>query len=133
MVEMTVESTRSVMDRYWTGDHDDVNVLAPDVVFRMMATGEEYRTPQGVSEGLQNFYRGAFEATAEMRRVIIDAGSAVFEGDVVGRHTVEFAGVPATGRDVRIPLVVVYDVRDDAISEARVYSEVPVFLAQVTG
>lgn len=133
MEKMTVESTRAVMERYWLGAHADTGIMAPDVVFRMMATGEEFHTPQGVMDMLQAFYHGAFEATVETRSVIIDAGSAVFEGAVVGQHTGEFAGVPATGRDVRIPIAVVYDVRDERIVEGRVYLEVPVFLAQVSG
>jgi hypothetical protein len=31
------------------------------------------------------------------------------KGDFVGKHIGEFAGIPATGKDVRVPLCVVYD------------------------
>jgi predicted ester cyclase len=49
----------------------------------------------------------------------------------IGRHTGEFAGVPATDKDVRVPLAVFYDLRDDMITEGRVHFDVSAFLAQV--
>lgn len=124
-------TTRDVIQRYLDSDHGDTRAMAPDVVFRLMATGDEYRTPDGVQGLLEFFYHQAFDATAERTRLVVDGGTAVFEGFVVGRHTGEFAGVAATGKQVRIPLAVVYDVRDGAIVEGRVYVEIPAFLAQV--
>ena len=108
-------------------------MMSPDVVFRLMPTGEEHRTPEGVLAMLQGFYHGAFEATAELRQLVVGEGHAALEGTVVGTHTGEFAGVAATGKEVRVPIAVFYDLADDKITEGRVYLEVPVFLAQVTG
>jgi predicted ester cyclase len=62
---------------------------------------------------------------------VFGEGVAVLEADFVGRPIGEFAGVPATGKDVRVPLAVVYDVRDGVIVQGRVYFETPAFLAQV--
>jgi len=81
---------------------------------------------------LDFFYHVAFDARAETKHVIVDDGIAVLEADFVGRHIGEFAGVPATGKDVRVPLAVIYDVRDDRIVEGRVYFEIPAFLAQIS-
>lgn len=129
--QMTVEETREVMERYIGAEHGDVGTMADDVVFRVMATGDEHRTPAGVLAMLGYFYHGAFEATAETHKVVFAPGSAVLEADFVGRHIGEFAGVAATGRDVRVPLCVCYDLRDGKIVEGRVYFEIPSFLAQV--
>jgi steroid delta-isomerase-like uncharacterized protein len=121
------------MEKYAGSDHSDTSMMSPDVVFRLMPTGEEYRTPEGVLAMLQGFYHGAFEATAEIRELVVGEGRAALEGTVVGKHTGDFAGVPASGKDVRIPLAVFYDLADDQITEGRIYLEVPVFLAQVSG
>jgi len=131
--EMRVEETRRVMERYVASEHGDVSDMADDVVFRVMATGDEHRTPAGVLAMLGYFYHGAFEATAEPRRFVVGPGSAVLEADFVGRHIGEFAGVPATGREVRVPLCVCYDLRNGKIVEGRVYFEIPMFLAQASG
>lgn len=128
---MTADETREVIERYASSSHGDVSMMAPDVVFRDMATGQEYRTPEGVLGMLNFFYHVAFDADAELRNVVVGEGVAVIEADFVGRHIGEFAGVPPTNKDVRVPLVVVYDVRDGQIVEGRIYFQVPAFFAQV--
>ena len=127
----SIARTQAVIERYAKGQHADLGMLAPDVVFRVMATGQEYRTPEGVAGMLDYFYRRAFDAHAETRHLVVGEGIAVLEADFIGRHIGEFAGVPPTGRDVTVPLAVVYDIRDDQIVEGRIYFETPAFLAQV--
>ena len=128
---MSAESTRQVMMRYFDAVHDDVSMMAPDVVFRIMATGQEHRGPEGVAQMLQYFYHIAFDATAEARNLIVSDGKAVWEGDFVGKHIGEFMGIPATNKNVRVPLCVVYDVVDDKITAGRVYLEAPALMAQL--
>ena len=128
---MSTDQTRAVIEQYVRAEHGDVSLMADDVVFRIMATGDEHRTPQGVKGMLDWFYHVAFDARGELRNLVVGEGIAVLEADFVGRHVGEFAGVPATGKDVRVPLAVIYDVRGDRIVEGRVYFETPAFLAQV--
>lgn len=128
---MSVEETRDVIERYFAADHGDVNVMADDVVFRVMATGDDHHGPEDITRMLDFFYHVAFEATARQRNLVIGEGSAVGEWDFVGRHIGEFAGVPATNREVNVPLCVAYDLRDGKIVEGRIYFETPAFLAQV--
>ena len=127
---MSVENTREVMTKYFNSGHSDVSMMADDVVFTVMATGQEHRSPDGVLQMLNYFYHVAFEATAETRNTIFADGKAVVEGDFVGRHIAEFAGIPATNKQVRVPLCVVYDLEDDLIKRGRVYFEMSVLLQQ---
>jgi predicted ester cyclase len=55
----------------------------------------------------------------------------VWEGHIVGKHIGEFAGIPATGKDFRVPICIVYDVQNEKINRARIYFEIPVLLAQL--
>jgi steroid delta-isomerase-like uncharacterized protein len=128
---MTVEETRNVMERYLRSGHSDLEIMAPDVCFTVMATGQEFRGPDAVAAMLTYFYRQAFEADAVNERIVFGEGRAVGEWDFVGRHTGEFAGVPATGKDVNVPLAVAYDLEDGKVVRGRVYFETPAFLAQV--
>lgn len=125
------DATLRVLERYWNAEDDDTSMFAADVVYRMMATGEEHRGPGGIRQLLHDFYQVSFDAIAETRNVVIGDGIGVLEAEVVGTHIGEFAGVPATGKEVRIPLVVVYEVADDLIHAGRVYVELPVFHRQV--
>ena len=128
---MSVKRTNEIMRQYWDSEHSDVSMMADDVVFTVMASGQEAHGPEGVLGLLNYFYHVAFDATAENTAEIIEDGKAVWEGDFVGKHVGEFAGIPATGKQVRVPLCVVYDVKDDQIKRVRIYFEIPALLAQL--
>jgi predicted ester cyclase len=55
----------------------------------------------------------------------------VLEGLFIGKHIGEFAGIAATGREVRVPICVVYDLADGKIRRGRVYLEMPVLMKQL--
>ena len=128
---MSVDSTREAITRYVESNHTDLSMMADDVVFTNMGTGEEHRGIESVRAMLQYVYHTAFDAHAETRNMIFADGKAVLEADFVGRHIGEFAGVPASGKDVRVPLCVIYDLDGDKIIRGRIYFEAPAFFAQV--
>jgi predicted ester cyclase len=53
------------------------------------------------------------------------------EGDFVGKHIGEFASISVTGKDMRVPLCVVYDLDNNQIKHGRVYFEMPALLQQL--
>ena len=128
---MTIESTRETMMRYFNSEHGDVSMMAEDVVFTVMATGQENHGREGVLGMLNYFYHIAFDATANTRITLFGENNAMVEGDFVGKHIGEFAGIPATGRDVRVPICVVYDLENDLIKRGRIYFEMPVLFQQL--
>lgn len=67
----------------------------------------------------------------KQKNLIFSENNAVWEGNFVGKHIGEFAGIPATNMDVNVPLCVVYDVEQDQIKQARIYFEIPVLLKQL--
>ncbi|MCC7357835.1 MAG: ester cyclase [Anaerolineales bacterium] len=130
-MSVSIESTRETMQRYFDSAHGDVSTLAEEVVFTVMATGQENRGHDGVLGMLNYFYHVAFEATAEPRVTIFGESNALWEGEFVGQHIGDFAGVPATGKDVRVPLAVVYDLENGKITRGRIYFEMPALFQQL--
>ncbi|MCE7988799.1 MAG: hypothetical protein DYG89_47190 [Caldilinea sp. CFX5] len=128
---MSSESTRATMLRYFNSDHSDVSMMAEDVVFTTMATGQEHQGRDAVLGMLNYFYHVAFDATAITRVTLFGENNAMVEGEFVGKHIGEFAGIPATGKEVRVPLCVVYDLANDQITRGRVYFEMPALLQQL--
>lgn len=128
---MSADTNRRILEQYVASHHEDLSMMTDDVVFTTMATGDEAVGRDALREMLHHVYHVAFDAHAEPRSMIVDDSHAVLEGTIVGRHIGEFAGVAATGKEVRIPLCVVYDFRDGRIARGRVYFEIPAFLAQV--
>lgn len=128
---MSIESTRETMMRYFNSEHGDTSMMADDVAFTVMATGEEYKSPAGVMGMLNYFYHAAFDAGFETRVVLFGENNAMTEGTFTGKHIGEFGGIPSTGKDVRVPLCVVYDLENDKIKRGHVYFEMPALLAQL--
>lgn len=126
---MTLEETQRVLERY-AASHDTL-LLAPDAVFTDIASGQQYVGREAIGSMLHHVYHEAFDADAELVNLTIGSGQAVLEATIVGRHIGDFAGVPASGVDVRIPLVACYSVADGLIQSARVYLLIASFLEQV--
>ena len=124
-------NTREVISKWIDSEHTDTSVLADDVVFTSMNTAEEDRGPEGVLQSLNYIYHVAFDARFELTNLIIEGGIGVAEADFVGEHIGEFAGIPPTNKQVRVPLCVVYEVEDDKIKRARIYFEMPAMLEQL--
>lgn len=127
---MSLEGTQTVISSYLQ-NHADPNLLAEDAVFTDMGTGQEYRGRDAIAQSLDYFYHQAFEARPEVHNTVIVDGHAVAEGEFVGRHIGEFAGIPATGREVRVPICVTYDVEGDKIKQARIYLLANVLMQQL--
>ena len=128
---MSIASTRATMERFFNAQHGDVSMLADDVVFTLMSTGEENLGPDAVMGMFQYLYHVAFDATAVPLVLIYSEDHAVGEFDFTGKHIGGFAGIPATGKNVNVPLCVVYDLEQDKIKRARIYFETPVLLKQL--
>jgi len=128
---MSVESARATVMRYLGEGHGGADALADDVVFTTMATGEETHGRPAVLAMVDHIYHVAFDATAVPGVMLFGEDNAMFEGEFVGRHIAEYAGVPATGKDVRVPMCIVYDVENEQIKRGRIYFELPALLAQL--
>lgn len=130
---MSSETTRAVMMRYIESNHSDVSMMADDVVFTDMNTGQEHRGVEGVRQMLNWIYHVAFDAHAETRNIVVSDQHAVLEADFVGKHIGEFAGIPATNKTVRVPLCVTYDLENDRIKRGRIYMAAGAMMQQLGG
>ena len=110
----------------------DVKYIAEDVVYKNMSTGEVYNSKEEVGAMLNFMYHVAFDAKAEITNTIITEKKAMFEGNFKGKHIGEIAGVPATNKEVNIPLCVCYDLEDGLIKNGRIYFLGEVLLKQLS-
>jgi steroid delta-isomerase-like uncharacterized protein len=106
--------------------------FAEDVVATIQGTDRRAEGRQAVAQFVRGLHRNAFDARPELKNLLVDMGKAAIEADFVGTHTGEFAGVQATGRTVRVPYSVVYDLQDDRISRLRMYFPVSLLVEQLT-
>ena len=126
---MTIEETRAIIEPY--AKSHDPRYLTDDAVFIDTASGQRHEGRKAVSEMLHWIYHVAFDARAEETRLVVGEGRATLEGTFVGKHIGDFAGIPATGKTVHVPLCVVYDVTQDGIKEGRIYMQAAVLMQQL--
>ena len=128
---MSIETTRDTMTRFFKAEHSDSSMMADDVVFTLMATGEEQHGKDAVMGMMHYLYNVAFDAKAAPKVTVFGENSAVAEFDFIGKHIGDFNGIPATGKDVCVPLAVVYDIENGKIKRGRIYFETPMLLKQL--
>lgn len=126
---MTIEQTRALFEPY--ANSHDPKYLAEDAVFIDTASGQRHEGREAIGEMLHHVYHVAFDARGENLRLLIGEGKATLEATFTGKHIGEFAGIPATGKHVRVPLCVVYDIAEDGIKEGRIYMQAAVMMQQL--
>ena len=131
-----VDSGRATMDAYLEallarGAFADY--FAEDVTIDVVGSGQTGQGRAAVEGMIRYVHEQAFDARAEVKSLIVDGDRAALEADFVGRHIGEFAGVAATGRDLRVPYSVVYDLDTDRIKALRIYGLASDLVRSLTG
>jgi predicted ester cyclase len=106
--------------------------FADDVVATFEGTDQRAEGREAAGQLIRYVHEGAFDAKMELKRLLVDGAHAAIEADFVGTHSGEFAGIQPTGRAVKVPYSVVYDVHDDHISALRIYFPMSMLIEQLT-
>lgn len=111
----------------------DPKYLTEDTVFINMNSSELTIGREAVTKMLHYIYHMAFDAHAEITNTIVTNNKAVLEANFVGKHIGEFAGMQPTGKSVKVPLCVTYDLDENGLVKvARVYMLESVMIQQLS-
>ena len=95
------------------GDLEAVLGYYTDDVFFHDVTTDPCHGKEEMRDFMAIFYRGFPDLHIEIREVISEGRMVAAEYDLLGTHTGEFLGNPATGRAFRIPALSVYEQQED--------------------
>jgi predicted ester cyclase len=123
---MSVAATQATMTAYLDA------LLGGDVVLTVMDTGQEVTGKQAVVDTIIALHQQMFSAQPELTGLIVGQGTAAAELVFAGTHTAEFAGIPATGRSVRVPYAAFYDLADGKITAIRLFGFASGLVLQLT-
>jgi len=129
VLEKKASNSQKNMEAYFATH--DVQYVAEDGVFTHMSNGDKSVGREAVGQMLHYIYHVAFDAKAIIRNKIITDDKALLEMDFVGRHIGEFAGIPATNKEVNVPIIIAYDLENGLIKQARVYMLMDVLMKQL--
>ena len=111
--------------------NQDLQYVAEDAVFKNISTGEEYRGRAEIGAMLHYMYQVAFDAKSEVKNYEIAEDKAFVEGVFRGRHIADYAGIPATQKEVTVPYCKVFDIKNGMIKAARIFMMNEVLLQQL--
>ena len=131
ILEKKVSNLQKNMEAYFATH--DVQYVAEDAVFTFMNNGDKSVGREAVGQMLHYIYHVAFDARADIKNKVVTDNKALLELDFVGRHIGEFAGIPATNKEVNVPTIIVYDLEGGLIKQARVYMLMDVMMKQING
>ena len=126
------EEARNVIEAY--AQNHDPKHFAEDAVFTQMALPQPFTGREAIAGMLRLFYEDAFsDAKGELRQVAADneRGLGFIEFTFKGKHTGALAGIPATGRDVEVPMLGVYEIASGKIQRARLYYDMATLTRQL--
>ena len=133
---MSIEDTQQTMNAYiedLLGGGPYKRHFTDHVAVSIVGTDQGAEGPDGVEAWIDYLHKVAFEARPELKNLIVGDGQAVGEFDFVGKHVGEFGGIAATGREVRVPYCMVYDLEGEKIRALRGYMPMDVLLQQLEG
>jgi ketosteroid isomerase-like protein len=104
-----------------------------DVTFELMGSETKASGRDAVEGTIRYLHEQAFDARPELKSLVVDGERSAIEADVVGRHVAEFGGKAATGKDVRVPYSVHYDLEGRRIKALRVYLPMDELMRQLGG
>jgi predicted ester cyclase len=130
-----MDTERQVMQDYLDAlvkRGDFPGYFTADVVATFEGTDQRAEGREAAAQLIRYVHEGAFDARMELKNLLTDNGKAAIEADFAGTHTGEFGGIPATGRKVRVPYSVVYDLSGGQISALRIYFPMSQLIDQLT-
>jgi predicted ester cyclase len=132
---MTVEQTQTTLDAYLdalVGGGLYADYFADDIVVTMMDSGQETVGREAAAQAIGYLHEVAFTAKPELKALIVGEGQAALEAVFVATHTGEFAGIAPTGKEVRLPYSVFYELENGKITALRLYFPIDLIVKQLT-
>ena len=129
-----IETTRTTMTAYLDtlvarGPYE--KFFTPDVSLHVIGTDQEAHGRDQVVGLIRYLHEQAFDAHPQLKCLLVDGEKSALEADFVGKHIAEFAGKPATGKEIRVPYSVVYDLEGEQIAALRIYMSLDAIIRQL--
>ena len=128
--EETERTIRAYLDDLLTGG-DFAAFFDDEIVWTTMETGDQIRGREAVRDFIVALHTQWFQAAPEVKTVTFTKGVAGLEAVFAATHTGEFAGIPPTGMQVRLPYACVYDVVNEKITALRAYFPILALIQQL--
>ena len=108
-----------------------LETLCDDPIYKVMATSQTFKGKDEVGD----FYRGLFEAMPDANFELVNAfvseEGVVEESILRGIHRGTLFGIPATGREIALPMTIVFPIMNSQILGERLYFDAATLARQL--
>ena len=108
-----------------------LETLCDEPIYKVMATSQTFKGKDEVA----GFYRGLFEAVPNANFELVNAFVAeegvVEESILRGTHRGILFGIPATGREIALPMTIVFPIMNHQILGERLYFDAATLARQL--
>jgi steroid delta-isomerase-like uncharacterized protein len=100
---------------------DLLETLCADPIYKIMATSATFKGREQVAQFYIGLFEGVPDATFELINAFVGEEGVVEESILRGIHGGTLFGIPATGREIALPLTIVFPILNGLIMGERLY------------
>ncbi len=108
-----------------------LETLCDDPIYKIMATSATFKGPDRVTEFYEGLFEGVPDATFELINAFVGEEGVVEESILRGTQRGILFGVPPTGREIALPLTIVFPILQGQIMGERLYFDLATLARQL--
>ena len=108
-----------------------LETLCSDPIYKIMATNVTYKGREQVAQFYTGLFDGVPDATFELINSFVGEEGVVEESILRGTHRGLLFGIPATGREIALPLTIVFPILGGEIMGERLYFDLATLARQL--
>ncbi len=108
-----------------------LETLCDDPIYKIMATSATFKGPARVAEFYMGLFDGVPDATFELINAFVGEEGVVEESILRGTQRGILFGIPPTGREIALPLTIVFPILRGQIMGERLYFDLATLARQL--
>ncbi len=108
-----------------------LETLGADPIYKLMATSVTFKGREQVEQFYQGLFDGVPDANFELINAFVGEEGVVEESILRGTHRGTLFGIPATGRELALPLTIVFPIIGGQILGERLYFDLATLARQL--
>lgn len=108
-----------------------LDTLCADPIYKLMATSATFRGKDQVAQFYNGLFEGVPDANFELINAFVGEEGVVEESILRGAHHGTLFGIPPTGREIALPLTIVFPILNGQIMGERLYFDLATLARQL--
>ncbi len=108
-----------------------LDTLCDDPIYKIMATSATFKGKEQVAQFYTGLFNGVPDATFELFNAFVGEEGVVEESILRGTHRGTLFGIPPTGREIALPLTIVFPIIRGQIMGERLYFDLATLAKQL--